>query len=85
MPQAIASSLVVIALQSFAGFAGQIGHVDVPWTLTLVVTGAAILGSFLGAAWSKRVSPVLLRKGFAVFVLMMAAFILVKQLPAVLS
>ena len=68
MPQAIASSLVVIALQSFAGFAGQIGHVDVPWTLTLVVTGAAILGMLILTAAA-----------------LLAAFILVKQLPAVLS
>ncbi len=82
MPRAVGSSLVVIALQSFAGFAGHIGHVQVPWTLTLAVTGTAVAGSFLGAAWSKRISPTALRKGFAVFIVIMAAFILSQQLPA---
>ncbi len=84
MQKAVGSSLVVIALKSFAGFAGYASHVEVPWTLTGVVTAAAIVGSFGGAALAKRVAPEQLRKGFALFVLTMAVFLLAKQLPTLL-
>lgn len=81
MHQAVGSSLVVIALKSFAGFAGYASHVDIDWTLAAVVTGAAIVGSVGGARLSLLVSPERLRRGFALFVLVMALFLLFKQLP----
>jgi hypothetical protein len=82
MPEAVGTSLLVIALQSFAGFAGHAGHVHLDWTLTLVVSAAAVAGSFAGVRLGRRVSPDGLRKGFAWFVLAMAVFLLGKQLPA---
>ncbi len=80
MPQAIGSSLVVIALKSFAGFAGYASHVEINYTLATVVTGAAVVGSFGGARLATLVPPEKLRRGFAVFVLAMAIFLLFKQL-----
>jgi uncharacterized membrane protein YfcA len=82
MPRAVGSSLVVIALKSFAGFAGYASHVTVDYKLVGIVTGAAIAGSFVGAALAKRVPPESLRKGFAIFVLVMAIFLLFKQAQA---
>jgi uncharacterized membrane protein YfcA len=82
MPKAVGSSLVVIALKSFAGFAGYASHVTVDFKLVGLVTGAAIAGSFVGAALAKRVAPESLRKGFAIFVLVMAIFLLFKQAQA---
>ena len=82
MRQAIGSSLVVIALKSFAGYAGYASHAHIDWTLTGVVAAAAILGSFGGARLAKRVPPESLRKGFALFVVAMAIFLLVKQAQA---
>jgi uncharacterized membrane protein YfcA len=82
MPEAVATSLLVISLQSFAGFAGHAGHVHLDWTLVLVVTAAAVAGSFLGARLGRGLSPDNLRRGFAYFVLAMAVFLLAKQLPA---
>ncbi len=77
---AVGTSLVVISMQSFAGFAGHLGHVDVDWPLTLMVTGAAVIGSFVGGALTGKVPPATLRRGFGVFVLLMAALVLAKEL-----
>jgi len=82
MPEAVGTSLLVIALQSFAGFAGHAGHVHIDWTLALVVTASAVAGSFAGARLGRGLSPDALRRGFAWFVLAMAVFLLGKQLPA---
>lgn len=85
MQKAVGSSLVVIALKSFAGFAGYVSHVEVNWTLTGIVTAAAIAGSFVGARLARKVDQETLRKGFAVFVLTMAVFLLGKQAQALLT
>lgn len=85
MQKAVGSSLVVIALKSFAGFAGYVSHVEVEWTLTAIITASAVVGSFGGAALNKRVPQEQLRKGFAVFVLVMAVFLFGKQLQAFLA
>lgn len=77
---AVGTSLVVISMQSFAGFLGHLGHVVVDWPLTLAVTGTAVVGSFVGGALASKVSPAALRRGFGVFVLVMAAIMLAKQL-----
>lgn len=80
MEIAVGTSLVVIAMKSFAGFAGHLGHVDVDWKLTLLVTLSAVIGSFGGGALAGRIPPAALRKGFGIFVLVMAAFVLSKEL-----
>ena len=80
--EAIGTSLFVIALQSFAGFAGHITHVHVAWPLVLLVTAAAFAGSLAGAMLGAKVSPHGLRKGFAWLVIAMGLFMFAKQLPA---
>ena len=80
MRLAVGTSLVVISLKSFAGFAGYISHVDIDWTLAAIVTAAAVTGSFAGAALGRKVQPESLRKGFAVFVLGMAVYLLLQQI-----
>ena len=80
MRHAIGTSLVIIALKSFAGYAGYASHVEINWPLTGTVAAAAVVGSFMGAPLAKRVPDVFLRKGFAAFVVAMALFILITQL-----
>ncbi|WP_284663860.1 sulfite exporter TauE/SafE family protein [Myxococcus sp. SDU36] len=82
MPVATATSLVVIALQCAAGLVGHLGHLDLPWQLTGEVLLAALTGSLVGGRLAGRVPPALLRKGFAVFVLATATFLLGAQAPA---
>lgn len=81
MPVAVGTSLVVIAMKSFAGLAGYLTTVSLDWTLIGAVTVAAILGSFVGARLAGRVPEAALRKGFGIFVLVMGVFVLVQELP----
>lgn len=81
-PVATATSLVVIALQCAAGLVGHLGHLDLPWMLTAQVIAVALVGSLVGGKLAGRVAPGLLRRGFAVFVLATATFLLLAQLPA---
>jgi len=76
---AIGTSLLVIAMQSTAGFLGYVGHVAVDWKLAMVVTASAVVGSFGGHALSTRLDGRSLRKGFGWFVLAMAVFLVGKQ------
>lgn len=81
MPVAVGTSLVVIAMKSFAGLAGYLTSVSLDWTLVGGVTLAAVLGSLLGARAAGHLPERALRTGFGVFVLAMGALVLVQELP----
>lgn len=85
MREAIGTSLLVIALQSFAGFAGHATHVHVEWALVLVITATSFAGSLAGATLGARLSPHGLRQGFAWLVIAMGLFMFAKQLPAIVA
>ena len=76
MQTAVGTSLLVIAMKSFAGLAGHLQHVDIDWPITLAVTAAAVAGSFAGAPLAARIPPNTLRRGFGVFIIVMAAVVL---------
>jgi uncharacterized membrane protein YfcA len=76
--RAVGTSLLVISLNTAAGFAGYALHARVDPVTTAVVTGAAVVGSVFGGAFSQRVPQQVLRRGFGVFVLCMAAFMVWK-------
>jgi hypothetical protein len=80
MSVAVGTSLLVIAMKSFAGLAGYLTTVQLDWPLVLGVTAAAVVGSFVGARLAGVVPEQTLRKGFGVFVLAMAVFVLVQEL-----
>lgn len=81
MDVAVATSLVVIAMKSFAGFAGYLGHAEIDWQVAGLVTASAVVGSVVGGALASKVSPDGLRRGFAWFVVAMAFFILGQEVP----
>jgi uncharacterized protein len=84
MPAAVATSLVVISMQSFAGFAGHLATEHIDWRLAALVIAAAVLGALLGGRLVAFVDPATLRKVFGWFVLMMASVILAQEVhPAV--
>ena len=81
MRQAVGTSLLIIAMKSFAGFAGYLSTTAIDWQLAAMITAAAVVGSFFGASFAGRVRQDLLRRGFAWFVVTMAVFILVQEIP----
>lgn len=80
MRAAVATSLLVIAVQSAAGLAGHYGHVALDVDIALPFAAAASLGALLGSRLSQRVSAASLRRGFGVFILVIAAAITVREL-----
>ncbi|MEP0548862.1 MAG: TSUP family transporter [Rhodothermales bacterium] len=90
MRLAVGTSLLIIAAKSAAGFwkytdvlaeAGQ--HVD--WSLIGIFAAIGIVGSFAGNALSQRVPQAQLKRGFAVFLVLMGVFILAKEGPKALG
>jgi len=92
MPIAVATSLLVVAMKSAAGFAGYAltfgggsfvalnPETEINWTVTLIVTAGAVIGALVGSRLVGKIHPDLLRKFFGWFVLVMAVFILSQQI-----
>lgn len=76
MKEAVGTSLVVIALKSAAGLLGYLGQVEVSWGFVAVFTAIAIAGSVGGSYLVRFIPGGALRKGFAVFLVLMSVFIL---------
>lgn len=81
MTAAVGTSLLVIAMKSFAGLGGYLTSISLDWPLVAAVTAAAIAGSFVGIRLTSVVPEKALRKGFGYFVLVMGAFVLSQELP----
>lgn len=81
MPVAVGTSLLVIAMKSFAGLGGYLTSVTLDWGLIGMVTLAAVVGSFIGARLVSVVPEAALRKAFGWFVLVMGLFVLSQELP----
>jgi len=80
MRHAVGTALVVIVMQSSASLVGYVSHVPIDFSLAAMVAGMAILGSLLGTNLANRINQQTLRRIFAWFVLVMAVFILSRQL-----
>ncbi len=85
MRRAIGTSLFVVTLQSFAGFAGHIAHSSANVSVLAPVMLTAILGTLAGVRLAQRVSVNNLRRGFGWFVLAMGIFVLAKQLSPIVT
>ncbi|SET70975.1 sulfite exporter TauE/SafE family protein [Stigmatella erecta] len=84
MPEAVATSLLVICLNSASGFlSAWLTGAPVDWGLAAGMSLATVAGSFLGTSLSRRFSPDGLRRGFALFTVVLGLFILVQELPRV--
>lgn len=76
MKQAVGTSLLVIAMNTFSGWAGYAAHTDVPWGFLTAFTAVAIAGILGGTHLTRFVSQAQLKRAFAVFLLCVGAFIL---------
>ena len=80
MKQAVGTSLVVIAMNTFSGYAGYAGHTSIDWAFVAGFTAVAIVGILSGARMVRHVSQGRLKQAFAVFLLCVGGFILVETL-----
>lgn len=77
---AVGTSLVIIAMNSVAGFLGHAGTGSLDLALTLVFIPAGLVGTFSGAKLSSRLSSAKLQKAFAISVIVLALFLLFDNL-----
>ncbi|WP_433500715.1 TSUP family transporter [Sphaerimonospora sp. CA-214678] len=81
MSVAVGTSLIVIAMKSFAGLAGYLQTTSVDWSIALSFTAAAVAGGLAGGRLARRIQADRLRKAFGWFVLVMGTFVLSGQAP----
>jgi uncharacterized membrane protein YfcA len=79
MKQAVGTSLSIVAVKSFAGFAGYAGAVAIDYSLMAIFTVIAVAGSVAGSLVCHRLHADRLKKGFGVFLLLVASYILIKS------
>jgi len=82
MKQAIGTSLAVIAVNSLIGFQGDwlIAGLDINWSILGPFLGLAMLGMLIGIQFNQRIDGVKLKRGFAVFMLVLGCSILLKEI-----
>ncbi len=82
MRLAIGTSLLIIAINSLIGFMGdlQIFKEAPDWNFLLMFSGIAISGIVIGVFAGKKIAPEKLKMFFGWFVLIMAVYILSKEL-----
>ena len=73
METAVGTSLLIITINSFAGY---LGKAEMQWGLMALFTALAVAGSFAGTYLARLVPSGALQKAFAVFLVGMAVFIL---------
>jgi uncharacterized membrane protein YfcA len=79
---AVGTSLAIIAMKSFAGFYKYIEVLDalnlsMNWSLILIFSGIGVTGTYIGRKAGGYLSQGKLKKGFAFFLIVMAAYIMI--------
>ncbi|MEM6525175.1 MAG: sulfite exporter TauE/SafE family protein [Bacteroidota bacterium] len=80
MKMAVGTSLLIISAKSLIGFMGDIGNQPIDWSFLFGFTLFAIVGIVIGSYTSKYFSALKLKKAFGWFVLVMAIYIILKEL-----
>jgi uncharacterized protein len=82
MKEAVGTSLLVIAMNSTAGFVGYLGSVEIQWAFVAAFAALAVGGSFVGTYLARFVAGWALKRSFAVFLVLMAGFIFYENIGA---
>lgn len=85
MQQAVGTSLAVIAVNSASGLSAHLAGLTIDWTLTLSFAAVAVAASLAAARFSRRLDDRLVSRGFAVLVLLIAVWVALGSLPAVVG
>ena len=80
MKKAIGTSLLIIALNSLAGFIGDEGHFQINWAFLSGISVIAIIGVFVGGCLHKSIDSEKLKKGFGWFILVMGIYIITREI-----
>jgi hypothetical protein len=86
LPLAVGTSLAVIALKSATGFLGHLRvladlGLSLDWPLLGLLSAVGVAGSLAGSRLGRHIPPRRLRRAFAVFLVVVATFILARSVP----
>ena len=90
MHQAVATSLVIIALKSYSGFWKYLDvleqqSLELDWRTLFIMTALGIAGSVAGSKLARRLPQDKLKRWFGYFLIVMGVFILARSGPAALG
>lgn len=80
MKKAVGTSLIIVTINSLIGFMGDVQTLEIEWAFLLTFTLISIVGILIGVFLSKFISGEKLKKSFGFFVLIMAVYIIYKEL-----
>ena len=80
--QAVGSSLLIITLNALSGFVGYVGQVPIDWRLVGLFTGVAAVGALLGTRLNRYVPQVRIKQGFALLILILGSYLVVRNLTS---
>jgi uncharacterized membrane protein YfcA len=80
MKKAVGTSLIIVTINSLIGFMGDVQTLEIDWMFLLTFTAISIIGIILGVFLSKFISGEKLKKSFGFFTLIMAIYIIYKEL-----
>lgn len=78
--RAVATSVLIIAVNSFVGFLGDVHQTDLNWNFLLPFTSLSIIGIFVGMYLARFVAPDKLKKGFGWFVLLVGFYMIAREI-----
>ena len=78
--QAVGTSLLVITGTCVVGFLGYLGHVSLDWTAVALVAAGTLPGIAMGSYLHQFIPQSILRRGFAVFLVVMAGFVFIENM-----
>lgn len=78
--KAIGTSLFIIAINSLIGFSGDVQNINVDWNFLFRFAAVAMFGIFVGIYLNRFFNEKILKRIFGWFVLIMAVFILTREL-----
>ena len=80
MAATVGTSLVIIVINSIAGFAAHLGDLEIDWGVTAAFALAAMAASVIAGRFGRGIPDRILERSFAILVLVIAVFVAAQAL-----
>ncbi|MGG5171094.1 sulfite exporter TauE/SafE family protein [Pseudarthrobacter sp. J1738] len=78
MAVAVGTSLVIIVINSIAGFAAHLGNLQINWAVTVSFAVGAMVASLLAGRYGSKIPDKVLKRSFGALVILVAVFVSVQ-------
>ncbi|TDW30041.1 sulfite exporter TauE/SafE family protein [Cryobacterium psychrophilum] len=80
MAVTVGTSLVIIVINSVAGFTAHLGDLQIDWAVTAAFAGTAMIASLAAGRLGRKIPDQILKRGFAILVLVIAVYVALQAL-----